>query len=188
MSEPKDLYYFSKFLPNPEAIFSYFISEDFQKYLSPISSSPNSRRVAHFGFHYDYLNGDIKAPAPDFPPMIEELRQKILQDCQEYLSDKCLFNQCIVNCYLPGQGISAHADRFEYGNEIACLTAISGAEMEFIRRGHPTHKLYVEPGSLYLMKNESRYIWKHQMKCRKADPGHGSRGVRYSVTFRTVEV
>ena len=188
-AEPKNLYYYPNFLPNSEKLSSYFVSENFQKFLSPISSSNlNSRQVAHFGFQYDYLNGDIQAPAPEFPPIIEELRQKILQDCGQHLSEKCLFNQCIINRYLPGQGISAHADRCEYGEEIACLTLGSGAEMEFTRKNYPAHKLYVESGSLYLMKGESRYLWKHQMRSRKTDPGHGPRDIRFSITFRTVEL
>lgn len=98
------------------------------------------------------------------------------------------FNQCIINRYLPGQGISAHVDANAYGHTIACFTFGSGAVMWFTRPGQH-YDQYVEPDSLYIMQNEARYGWKHEMPARKSDQVDGEkklRGVRWSITFRAV--
>lgn len=147
--------------------------------------SENSRRVAHFGFTYDYRAGKVSNPAPDFPDVLVALRDLIPT---EELGITQPFNQCIVNRYLPSQGISSHYDREEYGEFIACFTFGSGAEMEFTRV-NDVYTLYTQPLSLYIMSGESRHEWYHQMRGRLTDVVDGrriSRGVRYSFTFRHV--
>ena len=42
-----------------------------------------------------------------------------------------IFNQCIVNNYLSGQGISQHTDIKSYGDIIGCFTLGGGATMTF---------------------------------------------------------
>jgi alkylated DNA repair dioxygenase AlkB len=152
--------------------------------LTPITASANSRRVAHFGYAYDYHTGAVGAPAPSFPVFVAVLRDVALR----HLPDGATLDQCIINRYLPGQGISAHVDSPTYGEYICCFTFGTGATVEFTRCGKKV-EVYTEPGSLYIMSGEARHAWKHEMRARKSDVVEGKkipRGVRYSVTFRSV--
>lgn len=183
---PSGLFYTPNFVPSElsDRVLSFLESDDTSQYLSGVKNSTgqvgaNSRQRMMFG--YDYENG---LPAPDIPPVICELR--------DLISDQLgvQFDQAIVNRYLVGQGINKHIDRTEvYGPFIACFTLGSGAEMEFTRSGYDTCKLYTEPRSCYVMSGESRYDWQHQMRPRKTDVVNGkrvNRGIRWSVTFRTM--
>lgn len=148
--------------------------------------SQNARRVAHFGYRYNYTSGGTTDLAPEFPEIIDELCG-LIYDTQE-LPEGYSFDQCIINRYLPGQGIGAHYDRKEYGEYIACFTLGSGAEMEFTQRdGDSRYRIYTEPSSLYIMSGPARWEWLHQMRPRRSDPGHGPRDTRWSLTFRSVE-
>ena len=149
--------------------------------------SANARYVAHYGHHYNYNSGSVDDPAPDFPEIIDELCAVIYTAHTVDFPDQYWFDQCIINRYMPGQGIGAHYDREEYGEFIACFTFGSGAEMEFTERdGDGRYTLYTEPRSLYIMSGPSRHDYLHQMRPRKSDPGHGPRGTRWSLTFRSV--
>jgi len=150
--------------------------------------SPDARRVAHYGHRYDYTSGRTSTPADPFPAIIDELCTTI-RSTHPSLPADYTFDQCIINRYLPGQGIGAHYDREEYGEVIACFTLGSGAEMEFTERdGDGKFCVYTEPMSLYIMSGPSRHDWLHQMRPRRKDPGHGLRGTRWSITFRLVRV
>ena len=145
----------------------------------------NSRRVMHFGYSYDYRSGSVTDAATSMPDILERLRSII----GSTIDVPCgyIFDQCIINRYEPRQGISAHIDRQpQYGRIVACFTISSGAEMEFTHPTVPTYRLYVDPGSLYVMTGDSRTVWRHAMRGRLTDPGHGARGIRYSITFRSV--
>lgn len=191
--QPDGLYYYP-------GVISEDLSQRLEKFLGqdcelfPVAGrggvvSENARRVAHYGFRYDYSSGSTTEPAPDFPEIIEELCVLIYETHVDDLGEYW-FDQCIINRYLPGQGIGAHYDREDYGEYIACFTFGSGAEMEFTERpphGDGRYTVYVEPNSLYIMSGASRHDWLHQQRPRKSDPGHGPRGVRWSLTFRSVK-
>lgn len=179
MATPVGLYYYPEVIPDPLGALEYVESLPTFPAVTKFSSTVNTRRVAHFGYTYDYKSGSITTPADPFTEEIQELAD-LISDIHDTDQE---FNQCIINRYLPGQGISTHLDRVEYGAVIACYTVGGGAEMEFTR---PGYKLYTEPGSLYIMSGESRYKWRHQMRSRKSDPGHGKRDTRWSLTFRHV--
>jgi alkylated DNA repair dioxygenase AlkB len=150
----------------------------------PVSAGANARKVVHYGYAYDYRSGSVKKQAPPFPEIIERLCALIAEHVE--LPTGYAFDQCIINKYLPGQGIGAHTDHSSYGDVIACFTIGSGAEMEFVR-AFDSYKLFVEGRSLYVMSGESRRHWTHSMRGRLTDPAHGKRGVRYSLTFRSVK-
>jgi len=184
---PKGLFYFPQVIPEElvEKLIAWFEGKDAD--WKSITSNLNSRKVMHFGFSYNYNSGTVTDPAPlitdDLTKLIDIVAEKI------DLPDGYKFNQCIINKYTPAQGISAHIDRQpQYGNIIACFTMGKGAILEFSRVGYQKYSLYTEPGSLYIMTDESRSLWKHSMPGRLTDPGHGPRGTRYSITFRSVSV
>jgi alkylated DNA repair dioxygenase AlkB len=193
MTQPTGLKYFTNILSEEFStkLKEFIESNEFKEDSFLVNAkNPESRLVAHYGYKYGYRNGNIQEKTKDFPKIIQELKELILQFFQNQgvslPEDSAIWNQCIINRYLPGQGIGAHIDRPEYGDEIACVTVGGGAEMEFSRIGFDTYKLYTEDGSLYLMTGESRQLWKHQMRSRLSDPKHGERQTRYSFTFRTV--
>ena len=156
-----------------------------------ITESPNSRQVQHYGYTYNYSKQNAADPAEPFPDYIETLAQLCYEKCVALgLDPKNPFNQCIINNYLPGQGISQHIDVTTYGPIICCLTIGSGAVMRFTK-GNQLYDHYVQGDSLYIMSEESRYDWKHEMPSRKSDIVNGKRiqrGRRISITFRTIDV
>jgi len=153
-----------------------------------VSSSENARQVLHFGYMYNYGSGGKLEAAPEFSKDIAWLRSKIRET--HLASAEFALNQCIVNKYLPGQGIAAHTDKNSFDDCICCVTIGSGATMEFTKNGCDPVTLYTAPRSLYVMSGEARYDWKHGMKSRKSDVVNGEkrlRGTRFSLTYRTVK-
>lgn len=175
------------------------LSDNIIKYLNNqewkgISASENGRKVQQYGFEYNYITrGDSEyKKIQDIPEILMNLQKIALNTVKEVVSEEIFneskLNQCIVNKYEPKQGISAHIDKISFGPVIACFTLGSGTTMTFttIRNKEKiTIEKYVESNSLYIMSDESRYSWMHEIKPRVADDGV-RRGTRISVTFRSV--
>jgi len=167
-------------------ISDWFFSEETQATLQSVTESPGSRRVIHYGYKYNYTSGNLHEETEPMPEIISNLLDHVpVKGAKDY------FNQCIINRYLPGQGISAHIDRTGYGDTIACFTfGKSGREMQFSRTGKTAVKVYTPPGSLYIMQKDARYRWKHSMKARRSDTLENNvkivRKICFSVTFRHV--
>jgi alkylated DNA repair dioxygenase AlkB len=148
-----------------------------------IKDSESSRKVIQYGYKYDYKirNVSKNEKVEDIPDFLNCLTSKITFE---------RFNQCIINKYLPGQGINAHIDSTTFGPIIVCFTINSGCEIEFEhQRTRNKIKVYVEPKSVYVLTGPSRYDWTHKMCPRMNDILSGKkipRGERISITFRTV--
>lgn len=154
----------------------------------PVGGGDNSRKVIHYGFKYNYKTGDVLEPAGPFPQYANDLVDIIRSI--EVVPDDMALNQCLINKYEPGQGISAHIDSIKYDDYVCCFTLGSGAYMEFTRNGYTPSKVYVEPNSLYIMSGDSRYKWKHCQRPLKTDTVEGKkikRDVRTSITFRSLK-
>lgn len=157
---------------------------------TPVSTSDNSRQVQHYGYKYNYATGNINEACDPIPAFLETYKNLLHHICVqlELITPTYQFNQCIVNNYTQGQGISAHIDVKKYGSVIGCFTLGSGATMVFEHDGEKK-EVYVKPNSLYIMSGDARYIWKHSMVSRKSDKVDGvrqERGRRVSITFRSV--
>jgi len=157
---------------------------------SPITSHSNSRLVQHYGFRYDYASSKVRESISAIPPFLEKYQTLLTHICRELnvVDAAYTFNQCIVNNYLQGQGISAHIDVKQYGGVIGCFTLGSGATMIF-ENGNEKQEIYVKANSLYIMSGDARYVWKHSMPNRKSDMVDGKRierDRRVSITFRCV--
>lgn len=166
----------------------------------PITSSQNSRKVQHYGYSYVYMTGQPGGKTHPFPKFLHFLRDMLKQICvlEGIVEEDYEFNQCIINNYESGQGISAHIDNKDYGHTIGCFTIGSPAEMTFSKTilcgGKSKIKkvnIYPLSGSLYIMSGECRKEWTHCMVGRKSDPslsdgGRIKRGRRISITFRKV--
>ena len=91
--------------------------------------------------------------------------------------------QVIVNEYMPGQGISQHIDDVkQFGDWIISISLGSAVNINFTK-GDIVERVYVEGGSLYEMKDDARYKWKHSIPARKSD-NNIDRTTRISLTFR----
>lgn len=181
-----------------------------------VGGGKQSRKVMHYDHKYNYGSGGSQTdPAPALPEAFTSLRIGLVAtleditrelDAAEQNHARVLtreivsaekFDQCIVNRYLPGQGIGAHVDALAYGPIVASYTFSSGAYMEFtgIRswNEYVRKEIWTEPNSLYIMTGSSRYDYKHAMVPRLTDKiisGGKSkviqRGERISITFRSV--
>ena len=179
------LFYKKNFIKNSlhDELLEY-LSDDNEFWKSIIPNNSNSRKVMHFGYAYNYTTNNIHEKAEKMPKIIKKLRKNL----KKYFSNYKQFNQCIINKYLPGQGISKHIDRTEFGNTICCVTIGSGAVMKFTQFNN-TVEVNTTPRSLYVMTNDARYKWRHEMENRKYDIINEEkieRGIRYSITFRIV--
>ena len=188
ISRVSGLYYTSNLITDPTEIIKKL---DIENWLS-LTTSVNSRKVQHYGYLYDYNSRKINMPTTPFPTFLIELANELTDICRQLnlIDDNYIFNQCIVNNYQTGQGISRHTDVKAYGKVIGCFTIGSGATMKFV---HPNtgveYEKYVEPNSLYIMSGDARHIWTHEMLSSKSDIVNKikiPRGRRISITFRNV--
>lgn len=191
MEVPNGLYYFANAIPPDleKEVLDYFEGQKtmfFSVSNKAGVSSEKGRKVCQYGYSYDYSSGNTTKTAPPIPLSVEKLKN-LIPELLRCIPSNLSFDQCIVNKYLPGQGIGAHIDRLEYHDYICCFTLEGGAEIEFSRKDEK-YTLYTEPRSLYIMSGESRYEWSHCMRPRLSDPGKGKRDTRTSVTFRTVHL
>lgn len=181
---PKGLYYFEDAVPKK-------LYTEIVRWLEHLNlesvSSVGSRKVAQFGYQYEYKKRNVKRlEIVDLPDILVETRDLLNQYIDFSRGDATYFNQVLINRYLPGEGISAHIDAPSlFKGAIACFTIGSGVEIEFTRDTE-LYRLYVKPNSLYVMTGESRYEWKHAIRPRLKDDKM-IRGVRYSITFRGVK-
>ena len=199
--KPEGLLFFEKAVLEPfqQVVESWFYSDKIQDDLFAVGKE-NSRKVIHYGYAYNYSSGKTTEKAPDFPHiilLIQTIIKKLWKDCPPDLigdvlsEDSGRLNQCIINRYIPGQGIGAHTDRNDYGDIIVCFTFGGGREMEFTRDRYKPYKIYTPPGSMYIMTGESRYEWMHQMRGRKRDRDGWKTVERensFSITFREVPI
>ena len=100
-------------------------------------------------------------------------------------------NQVIVNEYLPGQGISPHVDCEPcFEDTIISLSLASDTTMMFTsEKTNEKIPVVLRKRSLIILKEDSRYIWKHSIPPRKSDKIDSKtvkRQRRISLTFRKV--
>lgn len=166
-----------------------FITDDDEQYLldnitKMTWNNSLSRRTQHYGVEYNYKSSSIDKSKIDPLP---EFMNGILEKMQHYF--KNTINQCIINEYEPGQGISPHTDSKLFGPVVASLSLSSGCTMKFSSPNNDVSSLYLEPKSLLVLESDARYHWKHGINSVKSDIVDGKkikRGTRISMTFRTI--
>ncbi len=149
-----------------------------------------SRRVQHYGFKYDYRARKIDKSfyLGKLPEWLSEVAKNIYEkDLINFIPD-----QAIINEYESGQGIAPHIDCEPcFGDTIISLSLGSSCIMNFEKESHSKNKteIFVEPRTLLIMKDESRYKWYHGIAPRKSDKFNGEtikRNRRISITFRKI--
>jgi alkylated DNA repair dioxygenase AlkB len=135
------------------------------------------RRIVRFGFHYEPAEQEWREISP-LPPLVAALRRKVAAfrglDEHDYL-------HVLVTEYRPGTPIGWHRDRPQYGR-VAGISLAGECRMRFRPYDNQHDRsavvaLELAPRSLYVMEDDIRWKWQHSIPPTK--------GLRYSVTFRT---
>ncbi len=177
-----------------ELYFDFISKEEEKELLLQIDNSiwlnDLTRRVQHYGYKYDYRARKINHSffIGELPIWLKKLAQKIIdKQLIDFMPD-----QAIINEYESGQGISTHIDCEPcFGDTIISLSLGSTCIMNFEKEPNSKNKfeLLVEPKSLMIMKEESRYGFYHGISNRKSDKYNNEtikRNRRVSITFRKV--
>ena len=137
------------------------------------------RRVVHFGVLYGYESWQI-SPAPQIPDFLLPLRDRVAELMKV---DRDALAQALVTQYPPGAVIGWHRDAPMFGPTVVGISLLSPCRMRF-QRGkdarRETHAQVLEPRSAYVLSGAARSAWQHSIPAVK--------GLRYSVTFRTLLV
>lgn len=145
------------------------------------------RRTQHYGYRYDYKARrlDESMYLGNLTGWTRNLAVRLRED--GYVS--AIPDQVIVNEYEAGQGIAPHVDCVPcFDDTIISISLGSPCQMIFEKLTTKAKApIWLEAGSLVVMKGESRYGWKHGIPARKSDIIDGERimrGRRVSLTFR----
>jgi alkylated DNA repair dioxygenase AlkB len=133
------------------------------------------RRVASFGFSYDYTLRRLQEAEP-----IPEWLGPIIQQVEAFGGPSTQVRQILCTEYDTGVGIGWHRDKPHFEGVFG-LSLGSPCKFRFRRRlGDKWQRftLDAEPRSLYMMSGASRHEWEHSI------PGVDAQ--RYSITFRTM--
>jgi alkylated DNA repair dioxygenase AlkB len=134
------------------------------------------RRVASFGFRYDYNLRQLKRAEP-FPAWLAE----IVASVETFGGPATRIQQVLCTEYGVGVGIGWHRDKPHF-DEIFGLSLGSACKLRFRKRaaGENWDRFTIDarPRSLYMMTGASRRIWEHSIPAVEAP--------RYSITFRTM--
>jgi alkylated DNA repair dioxygenase AlkB len=133
------------------------------------------RRVASFGFRYDYALRQLQKADP-IPGWLAET----VADVETFGGPGVRVQQVLCTEYDIGVGISWHRDKPHF-DKIFGLSLGSACKLRFRRsagRSWDRFSLYAKPRSLYMMTGPSRQVWEHSIPPVEAQ--------RYSVTFRTM--
>jgi alkylated DNA repair dioxygenase AlkB len=134
------------------------------------------RRVASFGFRYDYALRKLQEADP-----IPGWLASIIPSVENFgeLPDGSV-RQILCTEYDVGVGIGWHRDKPHF-DKIFGLSLGAACKFRFRRAAGDKWQRFMlpaEPRSLYMMSGDSRQAWEHSI------PGVEQR--RYSITFRTM--
>lgn len=140
------------------------------------------RKVAWYGdepFEYTYSNTTKQALA--WTKELLELKSIVEEKTNE------TYNSCLMNLYHTGEeGMAWHSDGEKDLKKNGAIASVSlGAERRFgfkHKQSNEKVMLFLEHGSLMVMKGETQSHWMHRLPPTKkvADP-------RINLTFRTIE-
>ena len=133
------------------------------------------RRVASFGFRYDYTLRRLQDAEP-----IPEWLSPIVNQVEKFGGPSPRVRQILCTEYDTGVGIGWHRDKPHFEGVFG-LSLGSPCKFRFRRpQGEKWERfaLDAEPRSLYMMSGPSRHIWEHSIP--------GVEAPRHSITFRTM--
>ena len=134
------------------------------------------RRVASFGWSYDFAKAQLKEARP-IPASLLQIREKVASLAG---IEPTKFGQILVSEYRQGTVIGWHRDKAVFG-EVAGLSLLSPCTFRFRRKAGEKWERFsqqLEPRSAYLLRGDIRNSWEHSIPPVPA--------LRYSITFRTL--
>ena len=147
------------------------------------------RRVQHYGYRYDYRRRGAgrHVPAAPFSRWVAAMAKRLAPHFAGAVPE-----QCIVNEYLPGQGIGMHADHSDFGPVVASLSLGDDWPMQFrpcsvrpYARGALTNDevLVLPRRSALVLAGTARTAWMHGIDAART---RDRATTRISATFRTL--
>jgi alkylated DNA repair dioxygenase AlkB len=133
------------------------------------------RRVAWFGFRYDYTLQRLQ-PAEPIPGWLAPLIEKV----EAHGGPSTRIGQVLCTEYDTGVGIGWHRDKPHF-DRIFGLSLGASCKFRFRRPAGEKWQRYTleaAPRSLYMISGEARRVWEHSIPAVEAP--------RYSITFRTM--
>ncbi|MDB5430811.1 MAG: alpha-ketoglutarate-dependent dioxygenase AlkB [Caulobacter sp.] len=134
-----------------------------------------NRRIAAFGWRYDYARQAIQ-PAQPIPDFLIALRERVAAFAAK---PAAAFEQVLVTEYAPGAGIGWHRDKAHF-DEIVGVSLLSPATLRLRHKAGAKWdraRLALAPRSAYLLSGPARTVWEHSIAPLEV--------LRYSITFRT---
>ena len=139
------------------------------------------RKVAWYGDQgYEYTYSNVNRYALPWAVELLELRQRVQQLTGEH------FNSCLLNLYHTGEeGMAWHSDDETDLKKNGAIASLSfGAERRFAfkhKQSKEKVELYLEHGSLLVMKDTTQSHWLHRLP-----PTKKVTTARINLTFRTI--
>ena len=139
------------------------------------------RKVAWYGDQgYEYTYSNVNRYALPWTVELLELRQRVQQLTGER------FNSCLLNLYHTGEeGMAWHSDDETDLKKNGAIASLSfGAERKFVfkhKQSKEKVELYLEHGSLLVMKDTTQSHWLHRLP-----PTKKVTTARINLTFRTI--
>ena len=133
------------------------------------------RRVASFGFSYDYVLRRLREAEP-----IPDWLGPVLRKVEAFGGPETRVRQVLCTEYDFRVGIGWHRDKPHF-DRIFGLSLGSACKFRFRRAAGAKWERFTldaEPRSLYMMSGASRRVWEHSIPAVEAP--------RYSITFRTM--
>lgn len=141
------------------------------------------RKVAWYGEQpFDYTYSKTTKSALPWITELLELKEIIEKETGEK------FNSCLLNLYHSGdEGMAWHSDGEKDLKKNGAIGSLSfGAERKFLFKHKETKQtisIFLEKGSLLVMKGETQAHWLHRLPQTKK-----VNGPRINLTFRTIEI
>jgi alkylated DNA repair dioxygenase AlkB len=132
------------------------------------------RTMVCYGSDYITARRSARNPAPPIPDFLVPVRDRAAGIARV---DADTLMQAIIWRFPPKAGIDWHIDNQAFGPVVCGLSLGSSAVMRLEKSG-TTVQQSVAPGSLYIIRDEARYEWKHKVDAVKDE--------RFSVTFRSM--
>jgi alkylated DNA repair dioxygenase AlkB len=133
------------------------------------------RRIASFGFRYDYALRRLEIAEP-IPNWLAE----IIEQVETFGGPSKQVRQVLCTEYDVGVGIGWHRDKPHF-DTIFGLSLGSTCKLRFRRPGGKAWQRFTldaNPRSLYMMSDAARHVWEHSIPPVDSP--------RYSITFRTM--
>jgi alkylated DNA repair dioxygenase AlkB len=133
------------------------------------------RRVASFGFRYDYTLRRLQDAEP-----IPDWLTPIIGQVEAFGGLDTRIGQALCTEYDTGVGIGWHRDKPHF-DRVFGLSLGSTCKFRFRRAAGENWQRFTldaEPRSLYMISGASRQVWEHSIPAVESP--------RYSITFRTM--